>query len=163
MKCDVEHPVPRLMVLCVAGSTGRPAVVQEALQESHQLLQAKPQQAVGSQQADTPATAPSPEPLFHSPPDNETELAEAQEAAAEEELNKEDPYESPDWDPQQIDLLGERLTAAEERELRALEEQSDQPGYMQKVDMLIASKLISHGIATHDQLFKGTVCHASGP
>ena len=76
-----------------------------------------------------------------------------------EEVEEQGKYESPEWDPQQIDLLGERLTASEERELRALEEQSDEPGYMQKVDALIATKLILHGIATYDQLYKGVNIH----
>ncbi len=78
----------------------------------------------------------------------------------DQEADKEEPYESPEWDPRQLDLLGERLTASEERQLRDLEEQSELPDYMQKVDLLVASKLIAHGIATHKQLFKGTILTA---
>ena len=135
------------------------APLQEALQESSPPSQDKLQYAERNQQADIQATAPLPQPLSHSPAKS-TMSAEVQEEALDKDSDKEDSYKSPDWDPQLLDLLGEKLTTAERKQLQALDEENDQPGYMQKVDLLVASMFIRHGIATHDQLFKGAIIYS---
>lgn len=65
-------------------------------------------------------------------------------------------YRSPIWDPYQIDLLGLRMSDAEVEELQRLEADRSQPDYVQKVDQLIASKLVAYGITTYEELFSGT-------
>ena len=61
----------------------------------------------------------------------------------------------PVWEAHQIDQLGARLTDAEIAELKEVEAQRDQPDYMQRVDELIASKMVAYGIATYSQIFPG--------
>lgn len=140
----------------IAGSpNGMPSRVPapEVLQRSSQQIQPpSPDQWPTAQ-----PTAPSPQPPLPTSAAEKAAPAASKDRPADKKIAEDEPYESPMWDPRHIDLLGERLTSSELGELRDLEEEADQPDYMQKVDLLVASKLIVYGIAKHDQLFKGEI------
>ena len=146
------------METCIVGiPKGSPSklLAQKALQGSIRPPASEPQLSGSGKPASPKPTAGSPQPPLPDSPTKDKVAVNFCARAIDQEADKEEPYESPEWDPRQLDLLGERLTASEERQLRDLEEQSELPGYMQKVDLLVASKLIAHGIATHKQLFRG--------
>lgn len=146
----------------IAGSpNGMPSRVPApgVLQESSQHIQPPSSDRWPTAQP----TAPSPQPPLPTSAAKKAAPAASKDRPADEKIAEDEAYESPMWDPRHIDLLGERLTSSELGELRDMEEQADQPDYMQKVDLLVASKLIIYGIATHAQLFKGKIMLLNSP